>query len=128
MNTARSIIVGCSLIAANVLVHLGYSIHRDQVVTQQRRLELDHTRKVQADAYRATQSKAAWDAAIRGLDYDLQHWIESNAHLRNGEYIKLEFVSIKTFNFPDVQWLDDRHVRVNGYVQVSNVKTEQWFS
>ena len=128
MKPSTGIVIAGVVIAGGILAHLGYTIHRDRILEEQRAKA--ETQAVAAQ--RRTQEKAAWDASLKFLDSDLDAWLPEAAHVD----LQARIVSIKEYTFDDVKWVNDRNVDVNGLIEDSSyvskgrgtTRKDAWFS
>jgi hypothetical protein len=107
-----------------MLAQLGYSIYHDHATQQQILLDQQiETRKFQSQQ-RKIQAKASWDSAIRNIDSDLGSWIENHIKDRGSRSVHIEWAWVKTYENRDVEWRDERHLLVSGFISASPERGE----
>jgi len=101
------------------MAHLGYSIYHDRAVQQSAVLERQLAVKAAYDQQRRLQGKAAWDASVKTLDSDLRSWIGDQIKSRGDRSVYIDWAWVKAYEHGDIEWKDDRHLVVHGFISAS---------
>ncbi len=110
---SNTVTVLCSLLVSGcVLAHLGYDIHRDQLAAA---AAAEQAKQAEIQ-YRRSLGLAAWNVEKEHHAYNLVRWMESNSKIPKGQWLDIPWVFIKLYQNSDVVWLDQRHVRVSGFL------------
>lgn len=116
MDQAKAIVIASVVLGACLLTHTGYALVHDRSLAKAERLQRVRIAKLENEAATKAKAKGAWDRATKGLDSDLEWWINEQGKSEKAKRVFLQWAWVKSYQYSDVTWKDPNNVTVKGIV------------
>jgi len=116
MDRTKPIVGSCIFIGLAGMGQTAYIVYHNRVAAEQEQRRQELIAKEAADAIKAAEGKAAWNAAVKDLPVQLLVWFIEEQVRTKTPAVSASQVSVKVYERSDVIWRDAKNVTIKGYL------------